>query len=254
MADERPIGVHELLYPLLQGYDSVAVKADVEIGGTDQLFNLLAARDVQRHYGATEMQDVVTFPLLEGLDGVRKMSKSYDNYIGVAEPPSAQYGKAMSLPDSLITRYMTLITDLDAAEVDRYARELSVDAINPRDAKAALAAAIVRQYHGAEAAEAAAAEFRAVTRGGGVPDDVAEVAVPAGEMTALALARAVLAATGQAMSGADLRRLLGQNGVTLRSGEGAFTVLTADQLVEPRRGDVLKLGKRGFARLTPAGG
>ena len=254
MQDERPISVHELLYPLLQGYDSVAVNADVEIGGTDQLFNLLAARDVQRHYGATEVQDVVTFPLLEGLDGVRKMSKSYNNYIGVAEPAPTQYGKAMRIPDELIVRYMTLVTGLDAVEISGYAQALASDDINPRDAKAALAAAIVRQYHGDDAAAAAAAEFRSVTRDGGVPEVVPEVALPAAPTTALALARTVVAAIGLGLSNAELRRLFGSDGVRLRRGEGEFAILAADELVEPESGDVLRLGKRGFARLLAGAG
>jgi len=253
ISEERPISVHELLYPLLQGYDSVAVDADVEIGGTDQLFNLLAARDVQRHYGRAEAQDVVTFPLLEGLDGVRKMSKSYDNYIGVAEPAATQYGKAMSIPDPLITRYMTLVTDIDPATIDQYAAELAGDGINPRDAKMALAAAIVTQYHGRDAAEAAAAAFRSVTRDGGVPDDLAVVSVPAGETTALALARHVVAATGQAQSGSELRRLFGSDGITLRRAGGDVAVLRLDEVVAPVSGDVLKIGKRGFARLLVDG-
>jgi tyrosyl-tRNA synthetase len=249
MAAERPISVHELLYPLLQGYDSVAVDADVEIGGTDQLFNLLAARDVQRFYGREEAQDVVTFPLLEGLDGERKMSKSYDNYIGVAETPTAQYGKAMSIPDALIVRYMTLATDMSAAEVARWADLLATDGINPRDAKAELARVIVTQFHGAEAADAAAAEFRRVTREEGVPDDVPAVPVPDAEMAALALARSVVDALGHEMSNGELKRLFRDRGVRLRDdGDSAWTTLGAEDSVSPGPEAVLRIGKRLWAR------
>ncbi|HET9050555.1 MAG TPA: tyrosine--tRNA ligase [Candidatus Dormibacteraeota bacterium] len=250
MAAERPISVHELLYPLLQGYDSVAVDADVEIGGTDQLFNLLAARDVQRHYGREEPQDVVTFPLLEGLDGVRKMSKSYDNYIGVAEPPSSQYGKAMSIPDPLIVRYMRLATGMPVAEVDGYAALLAADGVNPRDAKAALAASIVRQFHGEAAAEAAAEEFRRVAGGGGLPDDVPGVELAAGSRTALALAREVTASLGLQRSNADLKRLFRDQAVRLQApGATEWRTLEADEVVEAAAGAVLRVGRRDYARL-----
>ena len=257
MASEKPISVHELLYPLLQGYDSVAVDADVEIGGTDQLFNLLAARDVQRYYGRAEPQDVVTFPLLEGLDGERKMSKSYDNYIGVAEPASEQYGKAMSIPDSLIVRYMTLVTDMPSDEVRRYTELLATNGINPRDAKAALAAAIVRQYHGAGAAESAAEEFRRVTRGGGVPDDVPDVHVARsnGEIpSAMAVARQVADAIGSGLSNSDLKRLFRDQGVrVLAPGATDWAIPSADEPLNVASGAVMRLGKRGYARLIPAG-
>ena len=256
MASERPISLHELLYPLLQGYDSVAVDADVEIGGTDQLFNLLAARDVQRYYGRAAAQDVVTFPLLEGLDGERKMSKSYDNYIGVAEPASEQYGKAMSIPDPLIVRYMTLVTDMPSDEVRRYADLLATDGINPRDAKAALAAAIVRQYHGAEAADAAEAEFRRVTRGGGVPDDVPDVSVARGDggiPSALAVARQVADALGAGLSNSDLKRLFRDQGVrVLAQGASDWATPSADEPLDLAGGAIMRLGKRGYARLIPA--
>jgi tyrosyl-tRNA synthetase len=254
MAAERPIGIHELLYPLLQGYDSVAVQADVEIGGTDQLFNLLAARDVQRFYGREEPQDIVTFPLLEGLDGERKMSKSYDNYIGVAEPASMQYGKAMSIPDALIIRYMTLVTDIPDEEVRRYRELLANDGINPRDAKAALATAIVRQFHGAAAADSATAEFRRVTRGGGVPDDIPQVNVEAdgsGGITGMALARRVTDALGLRLSNADLKRLFRDQGVRVQQpGADDWVILGADEALSTLAGTVVRVGKRGYARLA----
>ena len=247
----HPISTHELLYPLLQGYDSVAVDADVEIGGTDQLFNLLAARDVQRFYGRAEAQDVVTFPLLEGLDGVRKMSKSYDNYIGVAEAPEQQYGKAMSIPDQLIVRYLTLVTDVPAAEIERISADLAIDGMNPRDAKAILARAIVRQFHGDQAAAAAESRFRAVVGGGAVPDDTLEVAVAAGARDAFELVREVAGAIGLSLSNNELRRNLEQGGVRLLPpGSADWTVLAPGDSVALEDGAVLKIGKRAFARLV----
>ncbi|HEY6380088.1 MAG TPA: tyrosine--tRNA ligase [Candidatus Dormibacteraeota bacterium] len=272
----RSIGVHELFYPLLQGYDSVAVDADVEIGGTDQLFNLLAARDVQRFYGRAEPQDVVTFPLLEGLDGERKMSKSYDNYIGIAEPPEEQYGKAMSLPDRLIVKYMELVTDLPASEVERYRRALANDDVNPRDAKAALAEAIVRQFHGGAAAQVAAERFQRVHGEGGLPPDMPEVAWPwSGEATGVGLVVDALGEAGIPLSRNEIRRLIEQRGVTLiDTGDGNRAhLLEADAVrlildgtpsdgprVVPaaaaggpwavRPGVVLRIGKRRFVRLV----
>jgi tyrosyl-tRNA synthetase len=270
MAAERPIGVHELLYPLLQGYDSVAVDADLEIGGTDQLFNLLAARDVQRWYGKP-VQDVATFPILEGTDGVRKMSKSLGNYIGVAEPAEEQYGKAMSIPDSLIVRWLTLATDVPAAEVEEIARGLAAEEINPRDAKARMARAIVAQFHGAEGAERAEAAFRHVHGGGGIPDDAPEAALPVGEGTrdAVGFVAEALRAVGDTRSGSELRRNFAQNGVTLNdraagvrevvsdprtqvrftaNGEPGPRVVAADGVLTVRSGAVLQVGKRVFVR------
>jgi tyrosyl-tRNA synthetase len=271
MAAERPIGVHELLYPLLQGYDSVAVDADLEIGGTDQLFNLLAARDVQRWYGKP-VQDVATFPILEGTDGVRKMSKSYGNYIGVAEPPEEQYGKAMSIPDDMIVRWLTLVTDVPAAEVEEIARGLAAEEVNPRDAKAGLARAIVTQFHGAGAAEAAEAAFRRVHGGGGMPDDVPEAALPTGDAPrdAVGFVTDALRAVGDGRSGNDIRRALSQGGVTLNDPEAGvrhavtdprtpirFTangsatgprVVVGEGGVTVHPGAVVQVGKRVFIR------
>jgi tyrosyl-tRNA synthetase len=152
LRDGNPIGAHEILYPFSQAYDSVAVRADVEIGGTDQLFNLLFAREIQEAYGQPPQQ-VAVFPLLEGLDGVRKMSKSLGNYIGLDEPPAVIYGKAMSIPDRLTERYLRLVSGLSGEDVERILR------LEPRDAKAALARRLVERLHGAEAAAAAEEEF-----------------------------------------------------------------------------------------------
>jgi tyrosyl-tRNA synthetase len=272
MAAERPIGVHELLYPLLQGYDSVAVDADLEIGGTDQLFNLLAARDVQRWYGRP-VQDVATFPLLEGTDGVRKMSKSYGNYIGVAEPPEEQYGKAMSIPDALIVRWLTLATDVPSAEVEEVARGLAAEEVNPRDAKARLARAIVAQFHGEAAAQAAEDAFRRVHSSGGLPAEMPEAALPTDEdgRDAVAFVADALRSVGEGgRSMSDLRSVFAQGGVSLHDqGAGLKLKLTdpktpvrfvangpaseprvvaEDGGVRVRPGAVVQVGKRTFVR------
>jgi tyrosyl-tRNA synthetase len=165
--DGSPVGAHEILYPFSQGYDSVAVRADVEIGGTDQLFNLLFGREIQQAYGQPA-QDVAVFPLLEGLDGVHKMSKSLGNYIGILEPPEEVYGKTMSLPDTLTERYLRLVADLDPAAVERAL------ALGPRDAKAALARRLVERLHGAEAAARAEEDFDRRFRQRELPEEIPE--------------------------------------------------------------------------------
>ena len=250
IAGGHAIGLHELLYPMLQGYDSVAVAADVEIGGTDQLFNLLAARDVQRWYGMAE-QDVATFPLLEGLDGVRKMSKSYGNYVGVTEPADEQFGKVMSIPDSLIVRWLRLVTDVPDDEVARVEAALGDGTLNPRDAKAMLAAAVVRQFHGEEAAETAAQRFSAVFSRGAVPDDAPVAAVRTGAWDSLDLVRTALAATGQSRSGGEVRRLLQAGAATLTRPDGVER-LEAGSSVSIDGGEVLRVGRRIFVRLVAA--
>jgi tyrosyl-tRNA synthetase len=277
MASERPIGVHELLYPLLQGYDSVAVDADLEIGGTDQLFNLLAARDVQRWYGRP-VQDVATFPILEGTDGVRKMSKSLDNYVGIAEPPEEQYGKVMSIPDSLIVRWLALVTDVSPAEVDEIAVALAAEEMNPRDAKARLARAIVTQFHGPEGARAAEEAFRRVHAAGAVPEDVPEAVLEIGTppYEALDFVDSALQQVGSRRSRSELRRLFAQAGISLRdpvsdrrhaiaSPGAAIRFLPDGHPEEPRvlprpegdgegyvvrPGAVLQVGKRLFVRIA----
>jgi len=167
MREGNPISAHELLYPFSQAYDSVAIRADVEIGGTDQLFNLLFGRDIQRAYGQ-EPQDVAVFPLLEGPDGVRKMSKSLGNYIAIAEPPEEVYGKTMSIPDALTEKYLRLISGLDPGEVD------AALALGPRDAKAALARSVVLRLHGAVAAAQAEEDFDRRFRQRALPEEIPE--------------------------------------------------------------------------------
>ena len=174
----RPISIHEFMYPLMQGYDSIALKADVEFGGTDQTFNLLMGRHLQELEGQ-EPQVVVTMPLLEGLDGVQKMSKSLGNYIGIDEEPKEMYGKAMSIPDELMMRYFMLVTDMPIEEQEDMEKRLESGELHPRDAKMQLARTIVRLYHGEEAALEAEEEFKRVFQQRALPTDIPEYAMDA---------------------------------------------------------------------------
>ncbi|HHK60654.1 MAG TPA: tyrosine--tRNA ligase, partial [Desulfobacterales bacterium] len=169
----RPISIHEFLYPLIQGYDSVAMQADVEIGGTDQLFNLLMGRDLQRAWGQ-EPQVVLTLPLLEGLDGVNKMSKSLGNYIGITEPPDEIYGKTLSISDELMFRYYELLSDLSSEEIARLREDMAAGRLHPKKIKQRLARELVARFHGEEAAVQAEANFERVFRDHQLPDDIPE--------------------------------------------------------------------------------
>ena len=224
-----PIGAHEILYPFNQAYDSVAIRADVELGGTDQLFNLLFGREIQKSYGQ-EPQDIAVFPLLEGLDGSLKMSKSLNNYIGLTEPPEEIYGKTMSIPDVLTEKYLRLVSGLGADEV------MSVLQTKPRDAKAALARQLVNRLHGEEAAARAEADFDRRFRQREVPSEIEEREVHISNVESalvnLALAR----------SRHEARRLIDQGGVRV-DGEK----VGADY--ELRDGQVLSVGKRKFVRI-----
>jgi tyrosyl-tRNA synthetase len=244
----QPISLTEFMYPLLQGYDSVAVEADVELGGTDQLFNLLVGRDLQRDAGQ-DPQVALTMPLLEGLDGVQKMSQSLGNYVGIAEPADEQFGKLMSIPDGLITRYLRLTTDLDPAEVEAVEAGLADGSLLPMDQKRRLARAIVDQYHGPGEGAAAEERFDRVHRDREVPLEVPEVPIPdeAVEAGTVWLPR-LLVALGRAASNGEARRLVEQGGVRL-DGE---VVDDATQELPPEalRGRVLQVGRRWFARLA----
>ena len=242
----RPIAIHEFLYPLAQAYDSVAVRADVELGGTDQKFNLLVGREIQREYGQ-EPQVALLMPLLEGTDGKDKMSKSLGNYIGIAEPPGEMFGKTMSIPDELIVKYMVLATDLDMDEIRRLERGMAAGEINPRDAKLRLAHALVRMYHGPAAADAAREEFLRVFSRGQLPREMPEVHLPAPRLDAVRLLRVA----GMAASNSEARRLIEQGAVRL---DGRRLANPQEELT-PADGAVLQVGKRRFARLrTGAGG
>ena len=232
--DGRPVGMHELLYPLLQAYDSVVVKSDLELGGTDQTFNLLVGRDIQEAYGQPP-QDIQTMPLLEGLDGVQKMSKSLDNYIGIDEPPAVVYRKAMSVPDQLIARYLQLTTDIPPDQLAAEERALR-EGENPRDVKQRLAERLVRQFH----PNAAPSEYRGES-GGFVTAGPATVEVAAGPRS---IAQLFLDA-GLVTSKSEARRLAGQKGLTVNG----QVVNSAEDKVEPTEGMVLQRGLHRVARL-----
>ncbi|HEX8410483.1 MAG TPA: tyrosine--tRNA ligase [Thermoanaerobaculia bacterium] len=235
----QPIAMHELLYPLAQGYDSVALKCDVEMGGTDQLFNLLVGRDLMRAYGQ-EPQVVLTMPLLEGLDGVEKMSKSLGNYIGINEPPSEMFGKVMSISDELMWKYYVLCTDLSPAEIE----ELKRDA-HPKIAKQKLAKIIVADFHNAEAAEEAEREFTGIFVSGGRPTEIEEKVLPAS--TEPMLLSKILASAGLAESNKDAERRIAQGGVTVDDARVSATRHTLD--ASAGREYVIKVGKRTFAKV-----
>ena len=240
---QTPIAVHEFLYPLIQAYDSVALEADVELGGTDQKFNLLVGRDIQREYGQIP-QIVITMPLLEGLDGVQKMSKSLGNYVGIDEPPQTMFGKIMSLPDALMLRYYELLSDLGPAALAKLARDLETGARHPRDAKEELAREITARYHGAAAAENAVREFAQVFREGGLPDDIEAVTVGA-DQEKVWLPK-VMVAAGLAGGTSEGRRLISQGGVSV-DGEKISDV----NAELPAGGTfLLQVGKRRFKRVT----
>lgn len=239
LAQERPIGVHELLYPLMQGYDSVAIHADVELGGTDQLFNLLRGREIQLAYGLAP-QDVLTVPLLVGTDGQRKMSKSLGNAVGVTDAAEEQFGRLMSLPDAQIVPYLELLTEAPDTEIESLRRQLT----NPRDLKAAMARRVVSQFHGSEAAERAAAEFDRIFKGHELPAEIDEVAVPAGPRDP----RELLRLSGLAPSRTRALQFLREGGVHLDERR-----LDPDErLVEYRDGSILRYGRRQVVRLRVA--
>lgn len=238
----RPIRVHEFLYPLAQGYDSVAIRADVEIGGTDQTFNLLVAREIQREYGQRP-QVILTMPILEGLDGVQKMSKSLGNYVGISEPPREMFGKLMSIADELMPRYCQLCLGWTEAQVEQMRRDLATGALHPRDAKAQLARAVVARYHGEAAAREASDEFDRIFRERQTPDEVEERTIATGGI-GLAVADLLLQ-VGLAESRAEAKRLVGQGGVTV-NGE---RVEDARRSLGP--GEYLvKVGKRRFVKIA----
>jgi tyrosyl-tRNA synthetase len=225
------IGAHEILYPFNQAYDSVAVHADVEIGGTDQLFNLLFGRDIQKAYGQ-EPQDIAVFPLLEGTDGVQKMSKSLGNYIGISEPPEQIYGKTMSIPDPLIEKYLRLISGLSPSEIEATLK------LKPRDAKAALARQLVKRLHGEEAAARAETDFDQKFRQHLAPDEMPEIVPSNPEDLTQTLVEAGLARTRS-----EANRLIQQGGVSVKGTRVSGLPFRLED------GDVVKVGKRNFVRI-----
>ena len=237
----RPISIHEFMYPLMQGYDSIALKADVEFGGTDQTFNLLMGRHLQGEEGMPE-QTIITMPILEGLDGVQKMSKSLGNYIGISEAPSEMYGKAMSIPDELMMRYFMLVTDMSIEEQEQLGKDLESGAAHPRDVKMKLAHTIVRLYHGEEAANFGQDEFVRVFQKHAMPTDIPEYKVAFTEEPVF------------------VPQLLSDAGLTASNGEarrsikaGAFKIdgeKCNEEHIVLKDGMVLQVGKRKFIKIV----
>ena len=242
LKNQLPIAMHEILYPIVQGYDSVALKADVELGGTDQKVNLLVGRDLQREYGQ-ESQIVLTMPLLEGLDGVQKMSKSLGNYIGINEDPKDQFGKVMSISDELMFRYYELLTEIPLAEIQTLRREIASGKRHPMEIKGDLAVRIITDYHGADAANAAREEFNRIFRKREIPEDIEtkEISLGSGPMRLSKL----MAAVNLAPSVTEAQRLLESGAVHMN-----------DQRITDVKAEIsapgeyfFKVGKRRFLRL-----
>jgi tyrosyl-tRNA synthetase len=241
-AEQRPISIHEFLYPLMQGYDSVAMKADVELGGTDQKFNLLVGRELQKQYGQ-EPQVILTMPLLEGLDGVNKMSKSLGNYVGIHDAPEEMFGKLMSVSDELMWRYVELLSFESLPTIAGWKREVEAGG-NPRDVKVRFAREIVARFHDGAAAERALEDFDSRFRHGGIPEDLAEqvIQVPA---DGVAIAH-VLKSSGVCPSTSEAMRMIEQGGVKVDGQK------VSDKSLRLGVGGpyVLQVGKRKFARVT----
>ena len=239
---EQPISIHEFLYPLAQAYDSVAMKADFELGGTDQLFNLLVGRHIMREYGL-EPQVALTMPLLEGLNGTEKMSKSLGNAVGVTEPPDEMFGKLMSISDDLSFRYYELLTDRTPAEIEAIRNGVVDGTLHPKRVKQDLAVEIVSDFHSRAAAEAARDRFEAIFAKGTVPDEIPSFAAPP-SVRMLDL----LTSAGLARTRSEGRRLLSQGAVSL-DGQRVFQDVA---VAAPPAGAVLRVGKRRFLRVLPA--
>jgi tyrosyl-tRNA synthetase len=233
------ISTHEFMYPLAQAYDSVAIKSDIELGGTDQKFNLLVGRDIQREYGL-EPQVILTMPILEGLDGKEKMSKSLDNYIGITDTPEDMYGKTVSIGDDMILRYLTLVTDTSSAEIEAFRKAMAAGE-NPRNIKHELAWRLVQKYHDDDAADRAKEYFQKVFVEKDIPDDIPEYLIPEGEVYITKL----LNESGLCQSSGEAKRLIAQGGVYLNSNR----IVSPNNPLEINDGDIIKVGKRKFLKL-----
>ena len=240
-AAEKPISIHEFMYPLIQGYDSVAMEADVELGGTDQLFNLLMGRDLQRSHNQ-EPQVVITMPLLEGLDGVNKMSKSLGNYIGITESADNIYGKVLSVSDDLMFRYFDLLSDLTNQQITALRTDVKNNRLHPKEVKKQLARELTARFHGAAAARTAEENFEKIFTKGGVPDEVPEMRHSA--TVAVSLPQ-LLVDAGLVSSTSEARRMIKQSAVSL-DGE---KITDVDAVVEPSGELLIKVGKRRFSKI-----
>lgn len=243
-SNQQPIAIHEFLYPLVQGYDSVALKADVELGGTDQKFNLLVGRELQKQVGQRP-QDILTMPLLEGLDGVNKMSKSLGNYIGITEPPKEIYGKVMSITDELMVRYYELLSDVDLAGLQKVKNGVAhiPGGAHPMESKKALARELVMRFHGRSQADRAAEEFIQQFKQKEVPDDIPVFSYVS---TKPVWVCHLLSASGTVSSNAEARRLIQQGGVKVNEER----VVNADLEIAPAGEVVIQVGKRKFVRVV----
>lgn len=239
-AGNQPIAIHEFLYPLCQGYDSVAMRADVELGGTDQKFNLLVGRELQKHYGQPP-QCVLMMPLLEGLDGNNKMSKSLGNYVGIAEPPQEIFGKLMSISDELMWRYFELLSFRSNSEIVSLRREVA-EGRNPRDVKVILAQELVARFHSQRAAELALEDFQARFQRGALPDDMPEITVAAAPIPQVLKQAGLVSSTSEAL------RLIDGGGVRIDGDKVSDKAL----VLEAGKTVVLQVGKRKFARVLLA--
>ncbi len=241
-AAQRPISLHEFLYPICQAYDSVALEADVELGGTDQTFNLLVGRDLQRALGQ-EPQAAVTVPILEGLDGTQKMSKTLGNYVGITEPPGEMYGKLMSIPDSLMLRYLTLVTRLPEAEIREISRVLSAGQLHPMEGKKRLARTVTAQYHGEAAAAGAEAGFVRVFQQREEPEKIEEKEIWTAQQTIPV--RVVLVRSGLLASGSEAGRMIQQGAVEV----DRQRVVDLDATLATGQVYTIQVGKRRFLRV-----
>lgn len=235
-----PISMHELLYPLAQAMDSVAIESDVELGGTDQKFNLLVGRDIQREH-SIEPQVILTMPLLVGTDGTEKMSKSYGNYIGIDESPKDIYGKSLSIPDELIYNYYEIATDITSEELSSIKIKLDDQSVNPRNIKRSLARKFVEMYHSAEAAKNAEVEFDKIFINKGIPDDIPELKIESSEIEIIDL----ITIANFAPSRGEARRLIVQGGVSIDNEK----ITDPKHIIQVLDGMVLKVGKRKFIKL-----
>ncbi|HAR36301.1 MAG TPA: tyrosine--tRNA ligase [Acidobacteria bacterium] len=240
-----PVSVHELLYPLMQAYDSVALKADVELGGTDQKFNLLVGREIQREYGQ-EPQVILTMPLLEGLDGVEKMSKSLGNYVGINEPPQEMFGKLMSISDELMYRYYELLTDVPTDQIETWKREAREGKVNPRDLKAQLARMIVADFWGEAEAQNASEEFDRIFKHREIPEDVEEKILEVSKATPQVELVETMFNLGLVPSRGEAKRLIRQGGVYL-DGQRVENIDCKLDATKPEQ--ILKIGKRKFYKI-----
>lgn len=242
-ASNQSISIHEFFYPLMQGYDSVAIKADIEMGGTDQKFNILMGRTLQKEYDQ-EPQIALLMPIIEGTDGVKKMSKSLGNYIGISEAPNDMYGKTMSIPDELIIRYFELVTDEHPDSIEAMKSDIEQDKVNPRDLKMKLAKEVVKLYHGEEKALEAEQYFKSVFQKKNIPDDIAEMEVSIEESEeGLFFIPKIVTGLKLSPSTSEARRLLKQGGIKL-NGEKV-----ENDKIALQTGDIIQVGKRKFAKI-----